>query len=339
MPESSPPHAPQLVGIGNAIVDVLARTDDAFLDRHGLNKGAMTLIDADQADRLYDTMGPAIEMSGGSAANTIAGFAALGGHAAYIGKVKTDQLGAVFTHDIRSLGVVFDTPKATSGPPTARCLILVTPDAQRTMNTYLGACVELGPDDIDEARIAAAQIVYMEGYLWDPPAAKDAFRKAMAIAGANGTRSALTLSDGFCVDRYRDEFRALVDGPLDILFANEDEIKSLYQVDDFDDALQAIRGRVDVAALTRSEKGSVIVAGDEIHIVDAEPVADLQDTTGAGDLFAAGFLYGLTHGRSYHDCARLGGIAAAEVISQIGPRPQTDLKAAVADRMGVPQEA
>ena len=339
MPESSPPHAPQLVGIGNAIVDVLARTDDAFLDRHGLNKGAMTLIDADQADRLYDTMGPAVEMSGGSAANTIAGFAALGGHAAYIGKVKTDQLGAVFTHDIRSLGVVFDTPKATSGPPTARCLILVTPDAQRTMNTYLGACVELGPADIDEARIAAAQIVYMEGYLWDPPAAKDAFRKAMAIAGANGTRSALTLSDGFCVDRYRDEFRALVDGPLDILFANEDEIKSLYQVDDFDDALQAIRGRVDVAALTRSEKGSVIVAGDEIHIVDAEPVADLQDTTGAGDLFAAGFLYGLTHGRSYHDCARLGGIAAAEVISQIGPRPQTDLKAAVADRMGVPQEA
>ena len=337
MPESSPPHAPQLVGIGNAIVDVLARTDDAFLDRHGLNKGAMTLIDADQADRLYDAMGPAIEMSGGSAANTIAGFAALGGHAAYIGKVKTDQLGAVFTHDIRSLGVVFDTPKATSGPPTARCLILVTPDAQRTMNTYLGACVELGPDDIDEARIAAAQIVYMEGYLWDPPAAKEAFRKAMAIAGANGTRSALTLSDGFCVDRYRDEFRALVDGPLDILFANEDEIKSLYQVDDFDDALQAIRGRVDVAALTRSEKGSVIVAGDEIHIVDAEPVADLQDTTGAGDLFAAGFLYGLTHGRCYHDCARLGGIAAAEVISQIGPRPQTDLKAAVADRMGVPQ--
>ena len=339
MPESSPPHAPQLVGIGNAIVDVLARTDDAFLDRHGLNKGAMTLIDADQADRLYDAMGPAVEMSGGSAANTIAGFAALGGHAAYIGKVKTDQLGAVFTHDIRSLGVVFDTPKATSGPPTARCLILVTPDAQRTMNTYLGACVELGPADIDEARIAAAQIVYMEGYLWDPPAAKDAFRKAMAIAGANGTRSALTLSDGFCVDRYRDEFRALVDGPLDILFANEDEIKSLYQVDDFDDALQAIRGKVDVAALTRSEKGSVIVAGDEIHIVDAEPVADLQDTTGAGDLFAAGFLYGLTHGRSYHDCARLGGIAAAEVISQIGPRPQTDLKAAVADRMGVPQEA
>ena len=339
MPESSPPRAPQLVGIGNAIVDVLARTDDAFLDRHGLNKGAMTLIDADQADRLYDTMGPAIEMSGGSAANTIAGFAALGGDAAYIGKVKTDQLGAVFTHDIRSLGVVFDTPKATSGPPTARCLILVTPDAQRTMNTYLGACVELGPADIDEARIAAAQIVYMEGYLWDPPAAKDAFRKAMAIAGANGTRSALTLSDGFCVDRYRDEFRALVDGPLDILFANEDEIKSLYQVDDFDDALQAIRGRVDMAALTRSEKGSVIVAGDEIHIVDAEPVADLQDTTGAGDLFAAGFLYGLTHGRSYHDCARLGGIAAAEVISQIGPRPQTDLKAAVADRMGVPQEA
>ena len=339
MPESSPPHAPQLVGIGNAIVDVLARTDDAFLDRHGLNKGAMTLIDAGQADRLYDTMGPAVEMSGGSAANTIAGFAALGGHAAYIGKVKTDQLGAVFTHDIRSLGVVFDTPKATSGPPTARCLILVTPDAQRTMNTYLGACVELGPADIDEARIAAAQIVYMEGYLWDPPAAKDAFRKAMAIAGANGTRSALTLSDGFCVDRYRDEFRALVDGPLDILFANEDEIKSLYQVDDFDDALQAIRGKVDVAALTRSEKGSVIVAGDEIHIVDAEPVADLQDTTGAGDLFAAGFLYGLTHGRSYHDCARLGGIAAAEVISQIGPRPQTDLKTAVADRMGVPQEA
>ena len=339
MPESSPPRAPQLVGIGNAIVDVIARTDDAFLKRHGLNKGAMTLIDADQADRLYDTMGPAIEMSGGSAANTIAGFAALGGHGCYIGKVKTDQLGEVFTHDIRSLGVLFDTPKATDGPPTARCLILVTPDAQRTMNTYLGACVELGPDDIDEARIAAAQIVYMEGYLWDPPAAKDAFRKAMAIAGANGTRSALTLSDGFCVDRYRDEFRALVDGPLDILFANEDEIKSLYQVDEFDDALQAVRGRVDVAALTRSEKGSVIVAGDEIHIVDAEPVSDLQDTTGAGDLFAAGFLYGLTHGRSYHDCARLGGIAAAEVISQIGPRPQTDLKAAVADRMGVPQEA
>jgi sugar/nucleoside kinase (ribokinase family) len=314
-----------VVGIGNAIVDVLCHAEDSFLDEHGLTKGAMTLIDPDQAHRLYDTMGPAIEMSGGSAANTIAGLASFGAACAFVGKVRDDQLGEVFAHDIRSLGVRFDTPPASDGASTARCLILVTPDAQRTMNTYLGACVELGPGDVDPALITSARVTYLEGYLWDPPRAKDAFRKAVDLAHGAGRKVALTLSDSFCVERYRDEFRALVAGGVDIVFANEAELTSLYQVGDFDTGLQEIRDTCEVAVLTRSEKGSVIVSGEEVHVVDAAAVAQVTDTTGAGDLYAAGFLYGYTHGKGLAECGRLGSAAAAEVISHVGARPDLPL--------------
>ena len=315
-----------VVGIGNAIVDVLSHAEDDFLAAHGLPKGLMTLIDAERADALYGAMGPGVEMSGGSAANTIAGLASLGGRGAFIGKVRDDQLGAVFRHDITAAGVRFETPPATDSAPTARCLILVTPDAQRTMNTFLGACVELGPDDIDSETIRSAQVTYLEGYLWDPPGAKAAFRKAVDIAHAAGRKVALSLSDPFCVDRYRDEFLELVEHGIDILFANEDELKSLYQVDVFDDGLQHIRGHCEVAALTRSAKGSVIVSGEAVHVIDAAPVDKVVDSTGAGDLYAAGVLYGLTHGHDLHECGRLGGLAAAEVISHFGARPETALK-------------
>lgn len=315
-----------VLGIGNAIVDVIAHADDSFLTDRGIAKGGMTLIDADGATNLYGDMAPGIEMSGGSAANTIAGIAALGGRAAYIGKVRNDQLGEVFAHDIRATGVHYATPLAEAGPPTARCLILVTPDAQRSMNTFLGASQELGPDDVDDALVTAATVTYLEGYLWDPVHAKAAFRKAMDIAHGAGRQVAMTLSDSFCVDRYRDEFRDLVEHQIDILFANEDEIKSLYQVDDFDTALQAVRGKCDIVALTRSEKGSVILTGDEVHVIDAAPVEKVVDTTGAGDLFAAGFLYGITNGHDVTASARIGGRAAAEVISHMGARPETDLK-------------
>jgi sugar/nucleoside kinase (ribokinase family) len=315
-----------VVGIGNAIVDVLAQADDSFLETHQLAKGAMTIIDTPTAEKLYDAMGPAIEASGGSAANTIAGVASFGGKAGFIGKVRDDQLGDVFRHDIHAIGVHFDTPAATSGPPTARAFIFVTPDAQRTMQTFLGACIELGPDDVDENLIRAAEVVYLEGYLWDPPQAKDAFIKAATIAHRADRKVALTLSDAFCVDRHRDSFIDLVDHHVDILFANENEITSLYQVDNFDDALQHVRGHCDIAALTRSEKGSVVLADGEIHVVDAAPVAKVVDTTGAGDAYAAGFLYGYTHGKDWADCAKLGGIAAAEIISHFGARPETSLK-------------
>ena len=315
-----------ILGIGNAIVDVIAHADDRFLTDRGITKGGMTLIDADGATSLYGDMAAGIEMSGGSAANTIAGAASLGARAAYIGKVRNDQLGEVFAHDIRAIGVHYDTPLAEAGPPTARCLILVTPDAQRSMNTFLGASQELGPDDVDAALVAAATITYLEGYLWDPVHAKAAFRKAMDIAHGAGRQVAMTLSDSFCVDRYRQEFRELVDHQIDILFANEDEIKSLYEVDDFDDALQAVRGKCDIVALTRSEKGSVILTGGEVHVIDAAPVAKVVDTTGAGDLFAAGFLYGITNGLGPAESAGIGGRAAAEVISHMGARPEIDLK-------------
>ena len=323
-----------VVGIGNAMVDVLARADDAFLETHGLAKGAMTLVDAAQSDALYDAMGPGVEISGGSAGNTMAGLAALGGKGAFIGKVRDDQLGGVFGHDIRAAGVQFDTPAAVDGASTARCLVIVTPDAQRTMCTYLGACVGLGPDDVDEALIAAAEITYLEGYLWDPPRAKAAFRKALGIAHANGRRVALTLSDPFCVDRHRAEFRELAAEHIDILFANEAEIISLYEVDDFDAALQRVRGDCAVAALTRSERGSVIVAGEEVHVIDAHPVAEVVDATGAGDLYAAGVLYGLTHGWDLASAGRLGGLAAAEVIGHIGARAEADLGRLMADTFG-----
>ncbi|MGH6960486.1 MAG: adenosine kinase, partial [Dongiaceae bacterium] len=256
-----------VVGIGNAIVDILGHADDEFLDRHGLAKGAMTLIDAERASALYQTMGPAVESSGGSAANTIAGVASLGGRGGFIGKVSNDQFGGVFRHDIRASGVVFDTPPSVDGPPTARCLIFVTPDAQRTMNTYLGACLELGPEDVDPEIIGHAKVTYLEGYLWDPPRAKEAFLKAADLAQRAGRKVALTLSDSFCVERHRDEFRDLVANHVDILFANEHEARALWQVDSFDEALQATRGICEVAALTRSARGSLVVAGDELHVV------------------------------------------------------------------------
>ncbi len=315
-----------VLGIGNAIVDVIARADDAFLSQHTLTKGSMMLIDEKRAETLYGAMGPGIEVSGGSCGNTMAGVASFGGKGAYIGKVRNDQLGGVFGHDLRSIGVSFDTAAATSGPATARCLILVTPDAQRTMNTYLGACTGLGPNDIDTKVVAAAQVTYVEGYLWDEPEAKKAVLKAFDSAHAAGKLVSITLSDAFCVDRYRDEFRALVRDKIDILFGNEAEIKSLYQVDSFDKALEAVRKDARIAALTRSEKGSVVIKGSETHEVPAAPVAKVVDTTGAGDLYASGFLYGFTRNKPLAECARLGGIAAAEIISHVGARPETPLK-------------
>ena len=315
-----------VVGIGNAIVDVIAQADDAFLARQRLTKGAMQLIDAARAEALYAAMGPALEMSGGSAGNTMAGIASLGGHGAYVGKVRDDELGHVFAHDMRAIGVRFDTPPLSDGPPTARSLILVTPDAQRTMNTFLGACVELGPEDVAPEIIASAQVTYLEGYLFDPPRAKAAFQKAAELAHGAGRKVSLTLSDAFCVGRYRAEFRALIDGHVDILFANEAEITSLYETSHFDEALAAVRGHCEIAALTRSEHGSVIVTRDETHRIPAQRIDQLVDTTGAGDLYAAGFLYGLTHGHDLVTAGRLGSLAAAEVIGHYGARPETSLK-------------
>ena len=314
-----------VLGIGNAIVDVLASTDEAFLVERGLTKGAMQLLDAEAAEQLYREMGPGVEASGGSAANTIAGIASFGGSTSFVGKVKRDQLGNIFTHDVRALGVHYETPIAESGPSTARCLILVTSDAQRTMNTYLGACVTLGPDDVNADDVRDSAVTYLEGYLWDPPAAKEAFRKAMKIAHEAGRKVALTLSDAFCVDRYRSEFQELVESGVDIVFANETEICSLYQVDNFDDALQKLRGKTTLAALTRGEKGSVVVSGDEVHVIDPEKVERAIDTTGAGDQYAAGFLFGYTRGFDVARCGALGGMAAAEVISHYGARPETPL--------------
>ena len=322
-----------VVCIGNAIVDVLTQTDDATVDRLGMAKGSMTLIDAETAERLYAELGPGVETSGGSAGNTAAGLASLGANCAYIGKVRDDQLGEIFAHDIRAIGAEFTTAPATDEPPTARCLILITPDAQRTMNTFLGACAELGPDDIDDQLIGRAQITYLEGYLWDRDEAKQAFLKAARLAHAADRMTALTLSDSFCVDRHRDSFRDLISGHIDILFANEAEILSLYEVDNFDTALQRAREDCAIAALTRSEKGSVVISGEEVHVVDAEPVSRVVDTTGAGDQYAAGFLFGFTRGEDLATCARIGGVAAAEVISHVGPRPQVSLSGLVSARL------
>ncbi|MGD9881813.1 MAG: adenosine kinase [Reyranella sp.] len=315
-----------VLGIGNAIVDVLSRTDEAFLGQHGLVKGSMMLIDEERAESLYDAMGPAIEVSGGSCGNTMAGIASFGGKGAYIGKVRDDQLGTVFGHDLKSIGVAFDTPKAKDGPSTARCLILITPDAQRTMNTYLGACTGLGPSDIDAALVGASAVTYVEGYLWDAPAAKQAVLKAFEAAHAQDRLVSITLSDSFCVHRYRDEFRDLVRNKIDILFGNEAEIKALYEVESFDEAMEAVRREARIAVLTRSEKGSVVVKGSETWAVPASPATRIVDTTGAGDLYAAGFLFGFTHGKPLAECARLGGVAAAEVISHVGARPEQALR-------------
>jgi sugar/nucleoside kinase (ribokinase family) len=315
-----------VIGIGNAIVDVIAHADEGFIGREGLPKGAMTLIDADRAEALYDRMGPAIESSGGSAGNTMAGIASLGGSGGYVGKVRDDLLGDVFRHDITSIGVQFATPAAADGPGTARCLILVTPDGQRTMATYLGACVELGPEDLDATLIGDARVTYLEGYLFDPPRAQDAFRIAARAAHAAGRQVALSLSDPFCVARHRAAFRELVMGEIDILFANEHEICSLYETEDFDEAARAVRGHVEIAALTRSEKGSLLLAGGESHKIEAAPVARVVDTTGAGDLYASGFLYGLTHEKPLALCGALASLCAAEIISHIGARPEVKLR-------------
>jgi len=315
-----------VLGIGNAIVDVFTHADEAFLKKHALVKGAMTLIDEARAESLYAAMGSGVEVSGGSCGNTIAGVASFGGKGAYIGKVRNDQLGAVFGHDLRATGVTFDTAQSTEGPATARSLIVITPDAQRTMNTYLGACTRLGPADIDVGQVGSAAVTYVEGYLWDPPEAKKAVLKAFDAAHAAGRKVSITLSDSFCVDRYRDEFRALIRDKVDILFANETEIKSLYQVDTFEAALEATRKEAKIAALTRSEKGSVVVRGAETHAVPAASVAKVVDTTGAGDLYAAGFLFGHTRGKPLAECARLGAIAAAEIIAHVGARPERPLR-------------
>ena len=323
-----------VVGVGNAIVDVLAQADDAQLTKLALEKGAMTLIDADRAEELYQQMGPGIEVSGGSAANTLAGIASLGGAGAYIGKVRDDTLGKVFAHDLTATGVDYRSRPVADGAPTARCLIFVTPDAQRTMQTFLGISTELGPEDIDPESIGAAQITYLEGYLFDKDEAKEAFVKAAELAHAAGRKVALTLSDPFCVDRHRAAFRHLVEGHIDILFANEAEIISLYETADFDGALDRVRGQCEVAALTRSEKGSVLVTAGESVEVAAAPVDRVVDTTGAGDLYAAGVLFGLTRGYELEVCGRIGAICAAEIISHYGARPETRLSGLLEIELG-----
>lgn len=318
-------HAVDVLGIGNAIVDVVAQAEDRLIVELGLEKGAMTLVDEARSEALYGWMGPGREVSGGSCGNTVAAIAAMGGKAAYIGRVKDDQLGRIFAHDIRAAGVHFTAAPAADGPATARCLVFVTPDAQRTMQTYLGACVDLGPDDVDADLVARAAVTYFEGYLYDKPAAKAACRKAAEICHRHGRQLALTLSDAFCVDRWRSEFQELVRNEVDILFANEAEITSLYQVDSFDAALQAVRRDVRFAALTRGPKGSVVLRGDEVHVIDAVPPAETLDTTGAGDLYAAGFLRGLTAGLDLATCGRLGSAAASAIIAQYGARAETPL--------------
>jgi sugar/nucleoside kinase (ribokinase family) len=316
-----------VLGIGNAIVDVIARAEDDFLVRQGMQKGAMTLIDEERAEQIYEAMGPAVEVSGGSAANTVVGVASLGGSAAFVGKVRDDALGRVFAHDIRAVGVNFDTPPAFDGPSTGRCYVLVTPEGERTLNTYLGAAQDLHPNDIDSEAVASAAITYLEGYLWDPKNAKDAFLKAAKIAHDAHRHVALSLSDSFCVDRWRDEFLELIrNGTIDMLFANESELRSLYQTADFDTATAALRKEARFAIVTRSEKGCVILMRDKIAEVPAFPVERVVDTTGAGDLFAAGFLFGLAWGFEYEVCGRLGALAAAEVIQHLGARPETNLK-------------
>jgi sugar/nucleoside kinase (ribokinase family) len=323
-----------VLGVGNAIVDVLAQVDEAFITTHELAKDAMLLIDEDRATSLYAAFPPSEEISGGSAANSLAGVASLGGRGAYIGKVAKDQLGEVFAHDLRAAGVAYDTTPLEGGPATARCLIAVPPDARRAMNTFLGASALLDEDDIDADLVKASTVTFLEGYLFDREEAKRAFVRAAEYARAADRRVALTLSDIFCVERHRDSFRQLVKNHVDVLFANEAELKSLYETEDFDAALASVRAETRVAAVTRSEKGAVIVAGDEEARVPATPVAKVVDTTGAGDLFAAGFLTGYARGADLETCGRLGVIAAGEIISHMGARPQVKL-ADLAAKAGV----
>jgi len=316
-----------VLAIGNAIVDIIARCDEAFLVENRIIKGAMNLIDTERAELLYARMGPAIEASGGSAGNTAAGVASFGGRAAFFGKVARDELGRIYAHDIRAQGVAFDTRPLEGPPPTARSMIFVTPDGERSMNTYLGACVELGPEDVEPDKARGARVTYFEGYLWDPPRAKEAIRLAAGHAHAAGREVAMTLSDPFCVDRYRGEFLELMrSGTVDIVFANDHELRSLYQTSSFEAALAALRDDCRMAAVTRSEQGSVVLRGGETVVVEAMPVDRIVDTTGAGDLYAAGFLFGYTAGFNLKRCGDLGSLAAALVIQQIGPRPRHNLR-------------
>jgi sugar/nucleoside kinase (ribokinase family) len=328
---SDRPTALDVVGIGNALVDVLTHESDEFVEAHGLVRGAMTLIDTERAEVLYAAMGAGIEVSGGSAANTISGIASFGGRAAYIGRVFDDQLGAVFAHDMRASGVVFRSAPATDGPPTGRCLIVVTPDAQRTMNTYLGSSEFFGPEHVDSDLIASAQVTFLEGYLFDRPEAKEAYWKASRVAHEAGRRVSLTLSDTFCVERHRTEWRDLVADQVDILFANEHEALALYEVDTFEEALAAARADVEIAIITRGPAGSVVARGDELEVIDPHPV-EVVDTTGAGDLYAAGFLFGFTHDQPLAECGRLGSIAASAVLGHTGARPGVSLRQLISPR-------
>ncbi len=321
-----------VIGIGNAIVDIIGRCDDAFLTKHEAIKGSMQLADAERVKTLYDAMGPAIEISGGSAANTIVGIASLGGRTAFIGKIADDEFGKIFAHDIRAAGVHYETPPASSGVPTARSLVLVTPDGERTMNTFLGVSPELDHGEIDAELIQASSIVYLEGYLFDRPEAKAAFRQAAELAAKNNRQVALTLSDGFCVDRHREEFLALIKSNVDILFANESEITALYQTTSFDEAAIKATGDISLAVLTRSEKGSLILHDGKRIEIPVAAVDSVVDTTGAGDLYAAGFLYGLSAGHGLETAGHLGSMAAAEIISHLGARPETALASLAAEK-------
>ena len=325
-PENPAPPRYDVVGIGNALVDVIAHAGDGFLAAHGLVKGSMELIDTERAVELYAALGAAVEMSGGSAANTMCGVASLGGRAAYLGKVGTDDLGAVFGHDLAAVGVAFRPGAPSDEVPTGRCIIVVTPDAQRTMSTYLGVSSLLGPSDLDEDVIGAGAVLYMEGYLFDRPDAKAAFRRAATVAHQHGRKVSLTLSDSFCVDRHRDDFAELVRESVDLLFGNEDELCSLYRSADLDSAITEVRRHCELVAVTTGAAGSRIVTPDGVVDVPVEPVERVLDTTGAGDLYAAGFLYGYTHGRPLAECGRIGSLAAGEVISHVGPRPLIELR-------------
>lgn len=323
-----------VLAIGNAIVDVITAAEPGFLAERGIAKGSMRLITADEATGLYAAMGSGREVSGGSAANTVAGMAALGARPAFVGRVADDPLGRTFTHDIRAAGVHFDTAASSGGNPTGRCLIIVTPDGDRTMNTYLGACQELSEADLDPQTVADSHILYLEGYLWDPAAPRAAMQKAIAVARAQGRKVAFTLSDVFCVEGYRQDFTELLAGHVDLMFANEKEACALYQTDDLATAMAELSRHSAVTVITRSEKGAVVIADDTVHQVPAATPARVLDTTGAGDLFAGGFMAGLVQGRSLPECARMGCIAAAEVISHYGARPEADLKALIAADLG-----
>jgi sugar/nucleoside kinase (ribokinase family) len=328
------PASVDVLAIGNALVDVLAPASPDFLEAQGIPKGGMRLIGADEAETLYTAMGPAREVSGGSAANTVAGMAALGAKPAFVGRVAQDQLGDVFAHDIRAAGVSFTTAPSGNGQPTGRCLIVVTPDGDRTMNTFLGAAQELTEADLDPASVEAAQILYLEGYLWDPPAPRAAMRKAIAVARAKGRKVALTLSDVFCVNNHRDDFKQLLAGHVDLMFANEHEVCALYETRSLDAAMEELAKHACIAVVTRSSEGAVVLEGGRRHVVSGERVANVVDTTGAGDMFAGGFMAGMVAGRPLADCARMGNIAAAEIITHYGARAEADLKALVKAKLG-----